>query len=150
MWFHFLLATVALVVNGRQAQLTTSASVTDVRAGEHVTLTIDVDLRPGLHVYAPGVENYMPIAWTLDESTAYRAADVHMPEAHKLHLDVIDETVPVYEGRFRLVREVTIDRHVHKGQLHITGALRYQACDDRMCYRPETLPVEWTLTVRRK
>ena len=31
------------------------------------------------------------------------------------------------------------------GQLTVEGTLRYQACDDRMCYIPQTLPVKWTL-----
>jgi hypothetical protein len=31
------------------------------------------------------------------------------------------------------------------GELKITGKLRYQACDDKICYLPETLPLEWTL-----
>jgi hypothetical protein len=25
----------------------------------------------------------------------------------------------------------------------LKGAFRYQACDDRVCYPPETVPVEW-------
>ncbi len=33
------------------------------------------------------------------------------------------------------------------GELKITGKLRYQACDDKICYLPETVPLEWTLKV---
>jgi hypothetical protein len=31
--------------------------------------------------------------------------------------------------------------------LTIKGALEYQACDDKVCHRPETLPVEWKITL---
>jgi hypothetical protein len=31
--------------------------------------------------------------------------------------------------------------------LSITGELEYQACDDKVCYRPETIPVEWKVTL---
>jgi DsbC/DsbD-like thiol-disulfide interchange protein len=136
-------------VNGRQARITTSASTAVVHAGERITLAVEVNLRPGVHVYAPGVEGYIPISWTLEESAAYRAHDVEMPAAHKLYLEAIDETVPAYEGRFRLIRYVSIgpDSAVHEGRLSIAGTLRYQACDDRMCYKPEKLPLLWTLTV---
>ena len=34
-----------------------------------------------------------------------------------------------------------------EGKLTIEGALKYQACDDRICYPPETVPVRWTLQV---
>jgi hypothetical protein len=26
----------------------------------------------------------------------------------------------------------------------VEGTLRYQACDDRVCYVPQELPVKWT------
>jgi DsbC/DsbD-like thiol-disulfide interchange protein len=136
-------------VSGRQAQITTSASTAVVHAGERITLAVEVSLRPGVHVYAPGVEGYIPISWTLAESAAYKAHDAEMPASHNLRLEAIGETVPVYEGRFRLVRDVTIgsDSAVHEGALTISGALRYQACDDRVCYKPEKLPLAWALTV---
>ncbi|MGA2186636.1 MAG: protein-disulfide reductase DsbD domain-containing protein [Bryobacteraceae bacterium] len=139
-------------VSGRQARITTSASTAVVHAGERITLAVEVDLRPGVHVYAPGVEGYIPISWTLEESAAYKAREVEMPVARKLYLEAIDETVPVYEGRFRLVRDVTIGPGsvVHEGRLSIAGTLRYQACDDRMCYKPEKLALQWILTVERR
>jgi hypothetical protein len=27
----------------------------------------------------------------------------------------------------------------------IHGTLKYQACDDKICYLPQTVPLEWTL-----
>jgi hypothetical protein len=140
------------VVNGRLAQVTPSANTETVYAGDHITLTLDVDLRPNVHVYAPGAENYIPITWTLDESPAYKTAEVHMPTPRKLYLPVIDETVPVYEGHFRLTRDVTIgpESALHEDHIGIAGVLRYQACDDQMCYKPEKLPLQWTFTVAHK
>jgi len=31
-----------------------------------------------------------------------------------------------------------------QGELVLRGSFRYQACDDKVCYVPETVPVEWT------
>jgi hypothetical protein len=31
------------------------------------------------------------------------------------------------------------------GSLVIEGALRYQACDDRVCYLMQTAPLKWVL-----
>ena len=28
-----------------------------------------------------------------------------------------------------------------------SGTIEYQACDDPVCYLPETIPVEWKLTL---
>ena len=133
-------------VNGHLAQVTTSASNIAVHSGERIALVAEVNLRPGVHVYAPGVEGYIPIDWRLDSSPAYQVHDVEWPPSHILYLKAIDEKVPVYEGRIRLVRDVTIGGAAD-GPLTIAGAFRYQACDDHMCYKPETLPLKWTLTV---
>jgi len=104
-----------------------------------------------MHVYAPGVESYIPIEWKLKDSPAFVAHDVTMPPSKMLHLPAIDETVPVYEGSFRIVRDITIAAEPKVkpvvdswGQFTVEGTLRYQACDDRMCYVPQELPVKWT------
>jgi hypothetical protein len=32
-----------------------------------------------------------------------------------------------------------------KDTLTINGTLKYQACDDLVCYRPDSLPVSWKI-----
>jgi hypothetical protein len=140
--------------SGKHVQLAVSATDQSVLGGERVALAIDVDLKPGLHVYAPGVEGYIPIEWKLKDTGAATFFPVVFPSSRMLHLDAIDETVPVYEGRFRLVRDVTLAPEAKlkplldgAGEITIEGTLRYQACDDRLCYIPDTVPVKWTFQV---
>ncbi len=52
------------------------------------------------------------------------------------------------------MRDVTVGRDAvvkllldAEGKLVIGGSFRYQACDDAVCYPPETVPVSWTLQV---
>lgn len=138
-------------VEGRQLKLTATASNSIVAAGQRVSLALDIELRPNMHVYAPGVEGYIPIEWTMKQSDASMAHDVAYPASVKLHLAAIDETVPVYRDHFRLKRDITIaqDAKVRplldsSGKFTIEGTLRYQACDDRVCYIPQELPIKWT------
>jgi hypothetical protein len=67
-----------------------------------------------------------------------------------LHLKAIGETASVYRGRVRIAREITFGPEnavrplvTPAGELILKGSLRYQACDDRKCYVPETVPLEW-------
>jgi peroxiredoxin len=140
-------------VVGRQLSLTATASNSIVAAGQRIILTLDIVLKPNMHVYAPGVEGYIPIDWAMKESDAGAASKVDYPASVKLHLPVIDETVPVYRDRVRFTREVTIGQDAKvrpsldsAGKLKIEGTLRYQACDDQVCYIPQVLPVEWVLS----
>jgi DsbC/DsbD-like thiol-disulfide interchange protein len=118
-----------------------------VRPGQRIALTLDIELKPNMHVYAPSVEGYIPIQWNMTPNAAIVAQPVVTPPPQMLHLEALDETLPVYSGRFRLVRDISIAPDA-KGALTIDGTLRYQACDDRMCYLPKTVPLKWTLRVQ--
>jgi len=135
----------------KQLQVSSSASVDSIATGEHVALVLDIDLKPRMHVYAPGVEHYIPIDWQITDSDAAKAEAVMWPKSQTLHLDAIDETVPVYTGQFRLVRDIVFGADAklkplvnEKGEITIHGTLKYQACDDRMCYIPASIPLDWT------
>lgn len=139
-------------VEGKQLKLTAAAGNAVVTVGQRVALTLDIELKPNMHVYAPGVEGYIPIDWTMQQSDADTPHEVSFPKAQMLHLPAIDETVPAYTGRFRLTRDITIAAADKvkpladaSGRFTVEGTLRYQACDDRVCYIPQNLPVKWTL-----
>jgi hypothetical protein len=138
-------------VQGRQLSLTATASNTMVGPGQRVALGLNIELKPNMHVYAPGVEGYIAIDWKIKDSDATAAEDVKFPPAEKLYLKAIDETVPVFRGQFRLTRDIIIGQEAKlkplvddAGKFTVEGTLRYQACDDRLCYIPQELPLKWT------
>ena len=123
-----------------------------VRPNVRFTLVADLELQPKTHVYAPGVQGYIPIAFELDSSPNYAAHPVEYPKSETLYLEAIKETVPVYQRKFRITEDIgmagnDVLRPILSGpkEIKITGRLRYQACDDKVCYLPQTLPLEWTL-----
>jgi AhpC/TSA family/Disulphide bond corrector protein DsbC len=136
----------------KHLKLLSSASQTDIHWGQRIALTVDIDLKTGMHVYAPGVEGYIPIDWKIKATPAFTPHEVVYPASQKLYLKPIQETVPVYKGRLRLVQEITLgtDEQVkpmlsNEGDLVIEGALRYQACDARVCYLAQAVPLKWRL-----
>jgi hypothetical protein len=141
-------------VDTQHLRLSSSASAGRVRSGQRIALTLDIELKPEMHVYAPGVAGYIPIEWSMTPSDAIVAHPMVTPPSKRLHLPAIDETVSVYGGSFRLVRDITIAKDATlkplldaNGSLTIQGTFRYQACDNRMCYIPKSVPVKWTLQV---
>lgn len=124
-----------------------AASADVLRPGQRIALTLDIDMKANMHVYAPGVQGYIPIEWSIKQSPSYTAHAVDFPKSKILRLEAIDETVPVFDQHFRLVRDVTIGK-VKPGPLVIEGSLKYQACDDRLCYVPQAVPLKWTLQVQ--
>ena len=97
-----------------------------------------------MHVYAPGVQGYIPIDWKMQDSQTAAVHAAAFPRSEKLYLTAIGETVPAYRNHFRLTRDLTIGRAPDgSGKLTVPGSLRYQACDDRVCYIPQELHFTW-------
>jgi peroxiredoxin len=141
-------------LRGKHVDLAVAASDREARPGQRLTLSIDVAPGQRIHVYAPEVQGYIPVALTLDPGKAYTADAPSFPRATIMDLPAIHEKVPVYDAPFRIQQTITlagaaaIEPLLDKDRnLKIAGKFRYQACDDRECFLPESLPVEWTVHV---
>ena len=137
-------------------QITVNYSASDATfaPGRRITLIVDIEPKAKMHLYAPGVQGYIPIDWQMTESRAWAAYPAAYPPSRMLNLPVIHETVPVYNSRVRLVRDVMIGQEGELASmlgpdraLSIEGTFRYQACDDKECYIPKTLPLKWTFKI---
>jgi len=149
--FGLLPATEKNETQGKQIKVTATASSSTAAAGQRIVLILDLELKPNMHVYAPGVESYIPIEWKMKDPDTAVAQETVFPMAQKLHLDAINETVPAYSGQFRLMRDINIEQADKvrpavdsSGHFRVQGTLRYQACDDRICYIPQEMPIHWT------
>jgi hypothetical protein len=134
-------------IQAKHLRLSASAGLSAVHVGQRIALVLDIDLPRDVHVYAPGVQGYIPIDFTITASDAVKPLPAVYPASKTMHLKAINETVPVYTGQFRILREVTMGSSLPEGELTIEGSFRYQACDSRECFIPETVPLKWVLKV---
>jgi DsbC/DsbD-like thiol-disulfide interchange protein len=121
--------------------VTTSSSA---QAGK-ASLFVDVAPKPMMHVYSPGQKGYIAITLTLDANPAFTAAKAKYPAGEKLFMKVLNETQLVYSKPFRITQDIRFVKPVPGAPLTIKGTLRYQACDDKICYLPQNVPVAWTM-----
>ena len=143
-------------VETKHLTLRWSASNATLRPGQRALLVLDVEPKDAWHVYTPQVEGYIPVSWgmtAVDGVIEFAAAD--FPPGKTMHLPAIQETVPVYDGAFRVVRDVrllggrTLPEAVQdQDELVAQGELRYQACDDEKCDPPVTIPLRWTFRLQ--
>src|SRR5215467_15971491 len=77
-------------VETKHLRLTQSASVDTVRPGQRFSLALEIELKPGMHVYAPSVEGYIPIDWSMAPNNTIVAHPVVTPPSKMLHLPAID------------------------------------------------------------
>jgi DsbC/DsbD-like thiol-disulfide interchange protein len=117
-----------------------------VKPGATLTLTVGVTPNAGIHVYAPGAKGYLPIALmvspvphTLLGKTVYPRSEIVV---------FADERVAVYQKAFTLSRALTVDSTAKPGALTIAGTVNYQACNETVCFAPESIPVSWSVVVK--
>ena len=119
----------------------------DGKAGARLALFVDVAPKAGLHVYAPGSKDYIAVAVKLNPQTQIKLGKLTYPKSEIMTL--ADERVPVFSKPFRLTQDVTLDKSAQPGAtVIVAGTVTYQACDDRVCYPPESAPVSWTVKVK--
>ena len=123
--------------------------------GTRITLSAEVRLPLDVHVYAPGTQGYKPILLVLDAIPQLEFKPTVYPHSKILYLSAIKESVPVFDGTFRISQDVRVSSGSEfwgslgkDGKIFtITGKLEYQACDKTICYVPTSVPVKWELHV---
>jgi hypothetical protein len=53
--------------------------------------------------------------------------------------------VPVFEGKVRITRDFTISPGARSPKVEVRGQFEYQACDDKICYIPRTVPLTFAV-----
>lgn len=123
--------------------------------GGRITLTTEVRLPPDVHVYAPGASGYKTVNLVVDDVPNLKLEPSVYPQSKILFLPAIKERVPVFEGTFRIRRDLQVGSAADfSGSLGasgktitISGKLEYQACDSKICFLPTSVPVQWKLQV---
>jgi hypothetical protein len=133
-------------------KLTTYPSDAAVGPGDRTSLVIEVEPGEGMHVFAPGAESYRVVTLTVATQPFVRVLPLQYPPSEIYVFAPLSERIPVYQKPFILRQELVIDTHPQaraalrgKPSLTVTGTLEYQACDDRICFNPVSVPLSWTL-----
>lgn len=148
--------TTAKRVETDHLDITTSMSDEVVAPGSLFSLVFDIRPHAGIHVYAPGAKDYRVISFKMDPGPLVTTRPLRYPVSEIYHFKALDERVPVFQKPFRLVYSMAISasqdaRAALKGvdSVTITGTLEYQACDDRLCFTPRSIPVSHVVKLRQ-
>jgi hypothetical protein len=108
-----------------------------------------------LHAYAPGEHRYRPLRLRLEPHPLATVHEAVFPPATPYRFEPLDETVPVFEGRFRVTQDVTLAGGRAFADLletpdpvvELAGSLEYQVCSETICYSPASLPLRWRVGI---
>jgi len=136
--------------------LRTYPSNPEVFPGNEIGLVLDFELGEDLHAYAPGDHSYRALDVTMEPSELVRFGALTLPETKPFVFAPLEETVPVFDGKFRVVQNATLLVNelvramtgAEDRTIELRGTLSYQVCSSEICYPPAQAAVRWRFDVR--
>jgi hypothetical protein len=122
--------------------LTKPAPVT-LAPGAKVEQRLTVTVKKGFHVQAnPASEpDLIPLRLEMESDCRVRAARPIYPSGKPYRLAGAESDLSIYDGTFEIRLPLDAPRGAALGEVMLKGALLYQACNDRICLRPASVPV---------
>ncbi|MFN7917425.1 MAG: cytochrome c biogenesis protein CcdA [Vicinamibacterales bacterium] len=137
-----------------KAELTPLVETETVAPGSEVRVVLQVQLPEGYHMNSnkprdpmlipvvltvPAPDQQLPPGVTLKEIVFPKPTDLQQRGA--------DQPLSVFEREFAIGAVLKVDASVPAGPITIPARLRYQACDETMCYIPTRAETGWQFTV---
>jgi len=121
----------------------------DASAGSDVRAALQVRLPEGFHIQSdsPRDPSLIPTVLTIDAPQGVTVAEIVFPAATDFAQAGQDEPLAVFEHEFAIGVRFQVSPDVPPGPIDVPAKLRYQACDDKLCFAPVTADVLWTLSV---
>jgi thiol:disulfide interchange protein len=133
-------------------EIDTVAEADVAHAGAVHRVALDARLQPagtGLHVNSnePLEDFLIPTVLTLEPPAGISVGGLAWPDPIMLEQQGADKPLAVYEETFAIGIALDVDPDVAPGEYEVPAALRYQACDERMCYIPATARLAFQVRV---
>jgi thioredoxin:protein disulfide reductase len=145
-------AGVAVAAQGQRprAEVTPIVETAPAKAGAAVRLSLKVQLPADVHVQAnkPRDPSLIPTVLTITPPAGVSIADITYPPPVPLKQKGRGEPLDVLGPEFTIGVRLTLATNV-AGELVLPAVLRYQACNDAVCFPPARATTEWKIEVQR-
>jgi cytochrome c biogenesis protein CcdA len=146
-------AFVVLAAVAGHAQAPPRAEVTplvegSVRAGGTARVALKVSLPPGFHTQSnrPRDPAFKATVVTADPPNGVTLTEIVWPPASDLVQAGLSQPLAVFDHEFLIGVQVSIASSLG-GEVVVPVKLRYQACDEKVCYLPTTAETAWRIPV---
>ena len=137
-------ATPATVVEAR-----IQAAAGPVQAGSAVKADIVAQIVPGYHIndHHPSLDYLIPTKVSLRPVDEVTVEKINYPAGKLQKLAFADNPISVYEGKLVIQVVLRVRPGAKPGVYIVQGKLAYQACNDRACLAPTSVPLSLRITV---
>lgn len=127
-----------------------AAALPSVVRGQPGSVDLRFHIANGYHINSnkPSEEFMIPTALHMGATTDIVIGKISYPPGQDMAFEFApDQKLSVYSGYFTVGVLVRPLHTVPPGKYAMRGSLKYQACDNRACYPPKQLPVEFEVRV---
>ncbi len=130
------------------AQLTPTVA-SDATPGGEVRAALQVLLPEGLHANAnkPRDPLLQAMLLTTTPPPGVTVEEIVWPAPIELAQEGAPQPLLVFERQFAIGVRFKVDATAKPGSITVPAVLRYQACNDKMCFFPVSLKTSWTFKV---
>jgi DsbC/DsbD-like thiol-disulfide interchange protein len=145
----------AVTAEGQQARpratLEVETTEVAVSAGSRAELGLRVSLPPEVHVQAnqPDDPLLIPTVLTVDVPQGVSVEAISYPQPTEFKQEGRDRALLVLGPSFEIGVRVQIGDDAPAGLRTVPVVLRYQACNESVCFPPARATAAWTLRVER-
>ena len=135
-------------LRGIKAELDPVVDHAAVHAGTTVKAALIVRLPDGYHTQSnkPRDPSLIPTVLTISPPAGVTVDEIVFPPAHDFTQAGQAEPLAVFEREFVVGVQFTLGA-LPEGQVAVPALLRYQTCDQNVCYAPVKAELQWTLNV---
>lgn len=120
-----------------------------VASGAAAEAAVQLRIAPGFHIQANPASGpfLIPASLELRGEEGIRVKRPIYPPGGTYRLQGTEDDLMTYGGTVNIRLPITAAKTAAPGTHTLRGALRYQACDDRSCLFPASIPVTLTIHV---
>ncbi|HEX8176877.1 MAG TPA: protein-disulfide reductase DsbD N-terminal domain-containing protein [Pyrinomonadaceae bacterium] len=129
--------------------LLVNASKVEVEAGKTARAEVKLKIKEGYHINAnPASQYQIATQLTMEQPDGITAGQPKYPPSLTRKFSFSEQALAVYEKEATISFELSAQAGAAKGERSIPARLRFQACDDQVCYPPKNLQVSIPVTVK--
>jgi hypothetical protein len=119
-----------------------------VKRNEPAVQKLKINIQPGYHANSnkPSESYLIPFKLTW-EPGPLEATEIVYPPAKMEKFSFSESPLSIYDGAFEVASKFKKTATAQPGPAVMTGKLRYQACNDKMCLPPKTVEVKLSLLI---
>lgn len=138
-----------IMLSEEQTDIEIQLSVNQVAAGSEFKAAILLNIKDMWHINAhnPGPDYLIGAEINIEPHDQFILSDIRYPESEKYEFDFSqDEEIYVYEGLAPIFASFRAPESLESGDYTIERTLTIQACSDKVCLSPSSVPIKFSIT----